>query len=74
MDQLASVRINAHDRRAVAVASHQLDIELKRDPMHLRESRNSSVNRTVIAIPLGIEFEIIEDDKKVRVIRVWSVG
>ncbi|HXD89268.1 MAG TPA: hypothetical protein VN641_22440 [Urbifossiella sp.] len=23
--------------------------------------------------PLGIEFEIIEDDKKVRVLRVWSL-
>ena len=24
--------------------------------------------------PLGIEFEIIEDDKKVLVLSVWSIG
>jgi hypothetical protein len=37
------------------------------------ESRDSSVNRTAFDRPLGIEFEVIEDDKKVRVLRVWSL-
>lgn len=36
-------------------------------------SRNSSVNRTAIDLPLGIDYEIIEDDKLVRVLRVWSL-
>lgn len=27
----------------------------------------------VVEPPLGIDFEIIEDDKKVRVLRVWTV-
>lgn len=35
--------------------------------------RNSSVNRTAIELPLGIDYEIIEDDKAVRILRVWSV-
>jgi hypothetical protein len=34
---------------------------------------NSSVNRTAIDLPLGIDYEIIADDKKVRVHRVWSL-
>ena len=74
LDQLAEAWMNASDRGDVTAASHQLDTELRRDPMHLGESRDSSVNRTAIAMPLGIEFEIIEDDKRVRVVRVWAIG
>ena len=72
--QLADVWTNALDRTAVTTASHRLDTELTRDPQQLGESRNSSVNRTTVALPLGIEFEIIEDDKTVRVVRVWQSG
>lgn len=32
-----------------------------------------SVIRMAYEPPLGIDFEIIEDDKKVRVLRVWSL-
>lgn len=71
--QLADIWTNATDRTAVTAASHRLDNELMRDPKNLGESRNASVNRTTLAMPLGIEFEVIEDDKKVRVVRVWAI-
>ena len=38
-----------------------------------RRPANSSVNRTATDLPLGIEYEIIEDDKTVRILRVWSL-
>jgi hypothetical protein len=30
-------------------------------------------NRTEIDPPLSIDYEIIEDDRKVRILRVWSL-
>ncbi len=71
---LSAAWMAASDRNAVTIASHRLDSELQRDPIHLGRPRNSSVNRTAVALPLGIEFEIIEDDKKVRVLGVWLIA
>ena len=64
LNQLAQLWIKAPDRGSVTSASHHLDTELRRDPFNLGESRDSFVNRTAIAMPLGIEFEIIKDDIK----------
>jgi hypothetical protein len=44
-----------------------------RHPFAVGIARNSSVNRTVTDLPLGIDYEIIEDDKLVRILRVWSL-
>ncbi len=65
-DGLAAAWLAAADRDAVAAAAHRLDSALKRGPINFGESRASSVVRIAIGLPLGIEFEIIEDDKKVR--------
>jgi hypothetical protein len=50
-----------------------LDQDLANDPFARGVRRNASVNRTATELPLGIDYEIIEDDKKVRVLRVWSL-
>ena len=71
--QLAAAWLAAPDRNAVAAASYQLDQNLAVDPFARGFARDSSVNRTAIEYPLGIEYEIIEDDKLVRVLRVWSM-
>jgi hypothetical protein len=70
---LANIWIDAGDRNAVTAASHRLDLDLASDPFTRGIPRNSSVNRTATDLPLGIDYEIIEDDKKVRVLRVWSL-
>ena len=72
-NDLASTWIAATDRTAVTQASHRLDMALVRHPFALGLPRNSSVNRTAVDLPLGIDYEIIEDDKTVRVVRVWSL-
>jgi hypothetical protein len=67
------VWLAAPDRTSVTMASHRLDKDLSDDPFGVGVPRDSSVNRTAVDPPLGIDYEIIEDDKKVRVLRVWSM-
>jgi hypothetical protein len=49
-------------------AAHRLDLALERHPLTIGLPRDSSVNRTAVDLPLGIDYEVIEDDKVVRVI------
>lgn len=68
---LAAIWLDAPDRKAVTSAVQVLDVKLRRDRLHLGESRKSSFHRVAFEHPLGIEFEVIEDDKKVIVQGVW---
>jgi hypothetical protein len=72
-NNLADVWLAAPDQLAVTQAAHRLDMALAQHPFAIGIARNSSVNRTATDFPLGIDYEIIEDDKKVRVLRVWSL-
>jgi hypothetical protein len=72
LDELAAVWTAAADRTAVTRAAHRLEQALARHPFAVGRPRNASVNRTATEFPLGIDYEIIEDDKKVRILRVWS--
>ena len=44
----------------------------RRTPRLCGESRGGAL-RVVFAGPLGFEYEIIEDDRQVRVLTVWQV-
>jgi hypothetical protein len=70
---LADAWLHATDRSAVNVASHLIDQALAGHPLRFVTPRIYSVIRMAYEPPLGVEFEIIEDDKKVRVLRVWSL-
>jgi hypothetical protein len=72
--ELAAAWLAFPDRNAVTQAANLLDKQLRVDPLHTGESRQSSVRRIAFEPPLGIEFEVIEDDKKVRVLGVWLTG
>lgn len=72
LNMLAAASL-AGDRNAVAEASFRIERELRRQPLDVGESRTSSVNRTYFDRPLGVEYEVIEDDKRVRVLRVWLI-
>lgn len=73
LDQLTTVWLAATNQLAITGAAHRLELALADQPF-IGNRRNSSVNRTATDSPLGIDFEIIEDDKKVRIIRVWSIS
>jgi hypothetical protein len=66
-DELTAIWLAAADRTAVTRASAWLDLRLAIHPLELGESRASSVQRVAFHPPLGIEFEVIEDDKRVIV-------
>jgi hypothetical protein len=69
--ELAAAWLASADRNAVTAAAHRLDQRLRIDPLHMGKARKSSVQRVALDVPLGVEFEVIEDDKKVRVLGVW---
>jgi hypothetical protein len=63
LNHLAAVWLTTPDRDAVTGASHRIEQQLATDPFACGFARDSSVNRTIVDFPLGIEYEIIEDDK-----------
>lgn len=69
---LAATWLAAPDRNAVARAAAWLDEQLARAPRNLGESRESPLHRVAFHGPLGIEFEVIEDDKRVVVQGVFA--
>lgn len=70
---LAAASLGRAGRAAVADASHQLEQDLARDPHAVGLPMTSPVSRVAVEPPLVAEFEIIEDDKVVRITSVWSI-
>jgi hypothetical protein len=60
---LAAVWLASADRQAVGRTATWFDYQLARSPLQLGESRKSTVHRLAFYAPLGIELEVIEDDK-----------
>jgi hypothetical protein len=73
LDELAQAWLDSTDRNAVTEASFNMEQELTTDPYSCGFPRLSPTDRTAVRLPLGFEFEIIEDDKLVRVLRVWAM-
>lgn len=71
---LAALWNAAADRNAVTTASEWLDEHLARDPLRFGEPWASSVHRIAVCDPIGVEFEVIEDDKRVIVHGVFGLG
>lgn len=72
-DMLMEIWLASSDRNAINAASHQLDATLAVSPLQFGESRESTVNRLAHEPPLGIMYEVIEDDKRVIVQNVFVV-
>ncbi len=70
---MASVWLDAADRNAVTSAAATIDRLLSRDPDSRGEIRFDTV-RTLSVPPLGVDFEVIELDRIVYVLIVWSVA
>jgi hypothetical protein len=64
----------ATDQTAVTEAITWIETRLSRDPLRLGESRESSVHRVVFRPPVGMEYEVVEDDKLVLVHGVFAAG
>ena len=70
LNQLAAIWNAWADQAGVTAASNWLEQALRTRPTSFGESRNSPAVRVAHYPPLCMEFEVIEDDKKVRVLRV----
>jgi len=73
LDNLAAISNKAEDRNAVSAASNEMDRVLAASPRAQGESRRGNV-RVMFASPLGAEYEIVEDDRKVEVLAVWRTA
>lgn len=73
-NDLAALGNAATDQAAITAAADWLDKHLARDPLHFGEPWASSVHRIAVRDPIGIEFEVIEDDKRVIVHGVFFIG
>jgi hypothetical protein len=72
--ELAEAWLNAPDQALVTRTAHGIEQVLAREPLTYGESRKSSVSRVAFESPLGIDFEVIEDDKRVIVTSVWLIS
>lgn len=73
-DHLADIWLAAADRGAVTAAAAWLEAELARDPLRLGDPLDASVHRVASFGPLAVEFEVIEDDKRVIVNAAFEVA
>ena len=66
-ESLAQIWITSSSRNEVTKAAAWLEKQLATVPYEIGESRASTLERIVLASPIGMEFEIIPDDNLVIV-------
>jgi hypothetical protein len=69
LEQLAEIWLDTPDPPAVTAANAEIDRRLARDPWSQGESR-AGTRRVLVERPLIVAYEIIEDDRKVIVLKV----
>lgn len=69
---LAAIWVASTDRTGVSRATAWLESRLSLSPLEVGESRTTSVQRVAFYPPIGIEFEVIEDDRRVVVQGVFA--
>ena len=73
-NDLAAIWNAAADQAAVTTTSEWLDRQLARDPLNFGEQWASPTHRIAARDPIGVEYEVIEDDKLVLVHGVFTLG
>ncbi len=72
-EDLMSIWSLAPDPTAVAASTDRIDYHLTFAPLSFGESRESSLRRVAYLAPLRVEYEVVEDDKRVVVLGVFAV-
>ncbi len=68
--ELAGIWLAASDREQVTQAAAEIDRLLRTDPQNEGESRDAKT-RILFVGPLGVDFEVVDDDRIVYVLSVW---
>ncbi len=71
---LAAIWLASRDRASVTQATDVIESHLMRSPLRTGEPMSSSVHRFIWLPPIGVEFEVIEDDKRVIVQAVFAAN
>jgi mRNA-degrading endonuclease RelE of RelBE toxin-antitoxin system len=69
--ELTNIWIDAVNRDHVTMAISSIEYSLGFTPLKVGIARKSSVNRTLYRAPVGVEYDVIEDDKKVYILGVF---
>jgi hypothetical protein len=72
-DLLAALWLNAPDRREFTGAANAIDAQLRIDPYAYSESRGADDQRILIFPPVGVAFDVSDDDRLVTVYAIWVV-
>jgi hypothetical protein len=67
------IQADADQRKAITLATHQIDKHLQSDPDHVGESRHGG-RRIEFFAPLAVTFEVNSDDNTVSVLHVRIYG
>jgi plasmid stabilization system protein ParE len=73
-NDLTEIWLDSADRQQVTDASDEIDRLLKRHPLRVGQPMESSVQRRLVLPPLGVHYEVIEDDKRVIVLAVFEIA
>ena len=70
--RLIEIWLSSRRRDAVTRAAQAIDRELEAHPFDVGESRDFG-QRILLAMPLGVVYEVRSENKLVRVLRVWEI-
>jgi len=68
---LAALWLASSNRKGVTAATHQIERMLATNAENVGQISFDTVS-TLVVLPLGVEFEIIEEDRLVWVLSVWD--
>jgi hypothetical protein len=68
---LAEIWMKTRNRKKVTSATREIDLRLQKDPEHVGESRSGDL-RILLSTPLGVNYIVEPDDRRVRVLGVWQ--
>lgn len=69
--ELAALWLDTWDRKEFTRNTHRIDQALRTTPSTSGEIVFDTVRQLVIP-PIGVEYEVIEDDRRVIVLAVWD--
>ena len=72
-DELTNLWLYSPDRNDITSATAKIDTLLADSPLYEGYPLRSSVHRRLSVPPLGVLYEVIEDDKRVIVLAVFEM-
>lgn len=70
-EDLLEIWLRSRMRVSVEAAAREIDFRLQADPLHQGESRFENL-RILLVPPLGVNFVVEPDERRVRVVEVWQ--